>query len=1138
MKKFKLTALLIAVILISGSILPSGVFADTIGKEAKACEALEILVGPDADAGVTSAYLATIPSRLQAFIISLRLQGLDGEALTYNGNDNFIDAGDLQWVVGRNYLAYAKDNPKLGWIGGTDGKFLPNKSIDAKAFYKVMLETLGYKQDLDFTYGDTLKFAEAVNLLTSASSIEKLKSFTVNDVAKAIYSTLNSKPKGETKKLITLMTEKGIIDEAKAVAAGFKIDVTPVEVIAFDRISNNRLVLELDKELALNDDDMNIISESTGKQITINSISVTGSKIYITTADVAPFAAYELSIDMDTPINGMAIKDYSIRYVALPKDTEKPKATAEIISSSIIKVIFNEEVQRSDAEDVSNYIIRNDLTVYNAELDSTGKIITLTTAPQREGYIYWLAAQNVRDISGNTMEPFEKRFTGMMRDMSKPYVTFVKADSSKSILVNFSEPLNKITAERTENYIIDGNLITIEEAILDETENVVRLTTSTQNTGTVYRMTVKNIADLADNVMYDITRSFMGASGDVLKPTASVVAFSSNELEVTFSKAIDKASAENIENYIIDNELQVKSAVLDGSGKIVSLITEDQTANQKYRLEINNIKDINGNTMDYYTTYFIGKPKDTTPLSYTVKSGKDSVIITFSKRVNKETAEDVFNYELDSSLGYAARASLDTDATGKVVTLLTKTQENGKTYSLTVRNVTDLAGKPISTEDKIAKKYFIGFGGSDSGNINLQAINALDMGTIDIFFDKALTEDELKNLEVTILTENDSNYSSPNGLSYQKYFSADASTVRAQFKTDSSTNPEIFKSGKIYEVRISNIDRLYESSDGNIKAFTGTSQSNEAPYMTDVYAVNSTAVEVSFSEPVKGISPSQFSISGVSITGASVDSSKITTSVTLYLSSNTPLKDSSDYKLTARSGIKDAAGYSSIVTSGSLSYKEFGGTSYKNQAPQVENITALDEYTVTVDFDEPVKLPSSSGFSIRRTTSGGSAIVVSGVNLSDDNRTATIYLNSANGALSLDYDYDMNISSSVTDLQGLSVDSDSRRIQFNGSDIELSPFEIMAQSISSDNKTITLIANKPLKNTSISMDCFEITGAYYTKSSSDSIDIYDRTIKINLRNALRSNDAVTIKLTSTGKSTIKDLNNQSLTLEEIELLTN
>lgn len=1138
MRKLKLLALLMAIVLISGSILSINGFADTIGKEAKACETLGILVGSDANSGVTSEYLATTPSRLTAFIIFLRIKGLEGDALTYDGENNFIDAEDLKWVVGRNYLAYAKDNPDLGWVGTPDGKFLPNNSIDAKAFYKVMLETLGYKQDKDFTYADTLKFAESINLISNASSMEKKTSFTVNDVAKAIYSTLNTKPKGEKKNLVTLMVENGILDEKKVISAGLKMDITPVNVISFERISNNRLVLELDQEIPISTDDITIYTESGNREIKITDVAMINNKAYITTADVTPFAAYELSIDMDTPVDGKAIKNYSVRYVALPKDTERPKATAEVMSNNIIKITFNEEVQRSYAEDISNYVIKNDLTVYNAELDSTGKVVTLTTAPQREGYIYWLTAQNVRDISGNAMEPLEKRFTGMMRDTIKPYVNMVKSSSLNSILINFSEPLNRITAERIENYIIEGNALTIEEAIFDEEENTVTLMTSEQTPGATYRLTIRNIADLADNVIYDTTRSFTGATKDSTIPTASVVALSSNEIEITFNKKIDKNSAENIENYFIDNDLQIINAILDGSNKVVTLITEDQTANTKYRLEINNIQDTYGNTMDYYSTYFIGKPKDTTPLSYTVKSGKDSIIITFNKKVNKETAEDVFNYELDGNLGYAAKATLDIDDTGRTVTLLTKPQESGRAYSITVKNVTDLAGQVIGTEDKVARKHFIGFGSSASGDLNVQAMNALDMSTIDIFFDKELTDEELKDLEVSILTEDNSSYNAPKGLEYKKYFAVDKSTVRVQFKTDDSANPEIFKSGRVYEVRVSNIDRLYDGSGANIKAFAGTSQKNEAPYLMDAFAVNSTAIEITFSEPVKGISPSQFSISGVSIIEASVKPDETTTSAILYLSSSKPLKDDTEYKITARSGIKDAAGYNSIVTSGNGSYIEFAGTSYKNQAPQVETITALDEYTVTVEFNEPVKLPSNSGFSIRRTTSGGQSIVVSGVVLSDDKKTATIYLNSANGALTTDYEYTMTLSSSITDLQGLALDSDYRKIEFGGSDIELSPFEIMAQSISPDNKVITLIANKPIKNSSISMDCFEISGAYYSKSSSDSVEVNDRTIKIKLRNALRSDDVVTIKLTNTGKSIIKDMNNQSLDMDEIELLTN
>ncbi len=1137
MKRQKFIALLTALLLFATCIMPAAAFADTIGKEAKACADLGILIGTDAAKGVTSEYLSTTPTRIQALIIFLRIKGLDGEALKYTWTDNFKDASTLGWVVGRNYLAYAKDNPDLGWIGSPEGNFLPNKNIDGKAFYKIMLETLGYNQDIDFSYNDTLKFAESIDLIQSAATIESIKDFTVNHVAKAIYSTLNTKPKGETKKLISILTENEIIDEEKAVKAGFKIDITPVEVLSFERLSNNKFLLELDKEFPLDKDDISIISED-GKEIQVVSLETSGKKLYIDTGYMTAFSAYNLSIDTEIPINGMAIRDYNEKFVALPRDTQKPKATAEIISNNMIKIYFDEEVERSTAEDISNYTIQNDIGIYSAELDASGKTVTLMTEPHRESNRYWLAVRNVTDLSGNAMDLYEKTYMGMPRDNSRPYVTTIQAESNKSILINFNEPVNKITAERMENYIIHNNALIIENILLDDTGKTVRLETSTQNPNNVYRITIKNVADLADNVMYEATKSFSGSSGGNVKFSASPAAYSNNEVEVIFSKSIDKISGENIQNYSIDNGLEITKAFLSGDSKVLTLITSDQTPGTKYQLEINNIYDIHGNVLNYAREYFVGKPKDTTPLSYTVKSGRDSIIITFNKRVEQKSAENVFNYKLDSSLGYAAKATLDVQETGRIVTLMTKPHESGKIYGLTVKDVTDLAGVPISTDDKIAKRPFAGFGNIDLGNLNLDAINAVDTGTLDLYFDNNLTEEELKSLEVSIVTENGEKYNAPKGLAYEKYFLTNKAVIRTQFKTDASLNPEIFKNGKRYEVRVSNIDRLNENEEANIKGFAGTGQANEPPYITDLYAINSTAVEVNFSEPVKGISPSQFSISGISIIGTSNTPEEVTASATLYLSNSSSLKDDKEYTLIARSGIKDAAGYSSIPASSNLNSKKFYGTSYANQPPEVvgDSIYVINKYTMTIEFNEPVKLPAS-GFSIRRTSGSGSPIVVSGTTLSEDKKTATIYLNSSNAPLYADSEYEITLSSSITDLQGLALESGSRKIKFYGNDEDLLKFEIMDYTINPDNKTITLITNNPLKNTNLSMDCFEITGANYGKSSSDKIEVMDKTIKIILRNALRSNDVVKIRLTTTGKSTIRDLNNQQLMMEEIEILT-
>ena len=1135
MAKRKFTALLTALIIFTTVIMPTQIFADKIGKEAKACADLEILIGKDLETGVTSEYLAETPTRIQALIIFLRIQGLEDEALTYDWDDNFKDADNYNWVVGRNYLGYAKDNPHLGWIGNPDGNFYPNNTIDAKAFYKVMLESLDYNQDLDFDYDETLEFAESVGIVASAKNMAKVKDFTIDHVAKAIYSTLNTKPKDENKSLITLMIDKGIIDEGKAAKAGFKIDVAPIEVLSFERLSNNKYAFALDNDTVLEKDDITITPEDSNREIAIDSIISEGNKIIITTAVMPAFAAYELHINMEIPVNGMAIKNYSERFVALPRDTRKPKAVADIISNNIIKITFDEEVDITSAENINNYIVENDIDVYDAELDSTGKVVTLTTAPQREGKRFWLEVRNVTDLAGNPMEFLEKSYVAPPKDTTRPSIINIQSESNKSLVINFSEALNRITAERTENYTVYNDAFTIEDAILDETGKTVRLRTTNQNPDTVYRITVKNIADLADNVMYETTKSFRGASGSSTRFDASTTVISNSEVEITFSRTVEKDSAEDIANYYIDNDLEILDAFLSDNKKTVTLITSNQKHGTKYMLEINDVYDSYGSVLSYAKAYFIGISKDTSPLSYTAKSTENGLVLTFNKRIDKESAENVFNYALDSSLGYAAKATLD--KTGKIVTLLTKEPTVGKIYTITVRDVTDLAGVEISTDDKIAKRNYAGYGDTKEKSLKLDAINAYDISSIDLYFDNAITEDELADLEATIVTENDEDYSNPKGLEYQKYFSADKATVRVQFKTDASNNPEVFKSGRRYEVRVSNLDRLDEDSYSNIKSFPGTSQVNEPPYILDVFAENSTAVSVSFSKPVKGISPNQFSISGTSIIGASVKPDEIVSQAMLYLSNSNPLKDDKEYKLTARSGIKDAAGFNSIPTSSNQNTKEFIGTSYKNQAPYVEDIYAINKYTLVVEFNEPMDIPASSGFSIRRSPSGGSAVAVSNIVLSDDKESATIYLNSANAPISADYDYEITLSTAIKDLQGLTVESSDRKIEFAGSDVELPQFEILGESIDIDNKIITLITSNPIKNTSLGMDCFEISGANYGKSSADKVEVKEQTIRIILRNALRSNSTVNIKLTNTGKSTIKDLNNQKITTDEIEVLT-
>lgn len=1136
MKKLKMLAVLMAAVIMIASIPNLIVQGDTIGKEAQACKELEILIGADAT-GVTSQYLSTTPTRIQAFIIVLRLKGLYDDASDFEGEKNFKDADTVGWA--KNYMAYAKSNPDLGWGGYPDGTFAPANKIDGQAFYKVMLETLGYKQDVDFTYAETLEFAEEIGLVKKARDIEKIKSFTVDDIAVGIYNALNTKPADSDKKLISVMVDDNIITSEDAVAAGFELDSKDTGVVSFNAVSNSRIQVEFEEDILLQKADVEISELKGDSRLSVLSVDSDGRRTVITTTEAKPFHAYEIEINTLVPTDGMVVRGYKNRFVAMPKDTVKPTVKHELLGRNEILLTFSKVMDRSSAEDISNYKIEYDVTILSADLSASGKSVILNTTDISSRDFYRLTVQNVCDAAGNSIDRYRAPFDGALGDNKGPSVTGVRSENNTTLIVTFNERVSVNTAEDIGNYDIDG--LTINDAELDESGKIVTLTTSAQDSSTVYKLIVSDVEDTWGNVMY---RKEFGFVADSSRPKAVVVAISGNEVQVTFTKKMDRESAEDINNYSIDNDLDVKESFLDDTGKVVTLITDDQTLREVYILTISNVYDAWGNSLSTTSGKFGGMAADRRGLSYTAKSVGNGIVLTFNRRVDRESAEDVFNYVLDKSLGYAAKAELDDS--GKVVALLTAAHSSGKIYTITVENVKDIFGQKISTDERVSTKKFAGTGSSEGGSggtLNLETIVTINVNTIDLVFNDELTEDELEDMGVKVDVPDDYGYDLPSKLSYYKFFVGGNKNVRLQFETDKSKNPDLFEAGNIYEAEVINIDRLNSKDDANVKLFAGTSNPNEEPEILEVNALNSTAVEVLFSEPVKGITAARFEIEkGINISGISVKSSdEITDKVLIYISGKTKLEDD-EYKLYVKTGIKDAAGLNSLNTKNMSTgkYVDFDGNSDENEPPFVDSdIAVLDSYTIQFEFSEEIGDISNSSFSVKRTSgSSTSSLNISKAVLSADRKLVTLYLNSRYAGLSSGYEYELEIKSSVKDLQGMVVDSADRKVEFDGDDIELEELEIISASMDEDNRVITLTANRELDISSLYISDFKFSGAGYYGSSSDKV-VYDKkSITITLRNELDEDEELTIELTSSGRGRIRDLNGQTLSTDKIVVDTN
>ncbi|MCC2683255.1 MAG: hypothetical protein K0R75_154 [Paenibacillaceae bacterium] len=161
--------------------------------------------------GVTEAYLAKTSTRIQAAILFLRLRGLEKEAISFKGSDNFADAnqvGDTNVAV----MAYLKAKPELGWGGTGNNMFEPLAQITAQQFYKVMAEALGYKQGTDFDYDNTISFAKSIGL----TQIADAGSLRNRHLAVALVEALKVKVKGKDKSLADSLADLNVIAKEKA----------------------------------------------------------------------------------------------------------------------------------------------------------------------------------------------------------------------------------------------------------------------------------------------------------------------------------------------------------------------------------------------------------------------------------------------------------------------------------------------------------------------------------------------------------------------------------------------------------------------------------------------------------------------------------------------------------------------------------------------------------------------------------------------------------------------------------------------------------------------------------------------------------------------------------------------------------
>jgi hypothetical protein len=277
--------------------------------------------------------------------------------------------------------------------------------------------------------------------------------------------------------------------------------------------------------------------------------------------------------------------------------------TVVTLSPTEIMVVFNELLDETSANEISNYSISPSLAVVDAELDtwSTKRRVYIETAPQSE-VAYTISAVGVKDKANNDSDT-----SGAFDGDGIPCLDSVTPTDNNSITLDFTEPVVLNLAQNTLNYAISG--LTIISAERDTTNHdIVYLGTSNQIEDFEYTITVSNLKDYTGNLIGSTCNELTFDGLPDVTPPKVLVAYAIDEqtIEVVFNEPVT-TTAEDVDAYSC-MALPLFSATLQGDPRKVRINTHYQS-DQYYTLTVSDIvEDIVGNkcVAPYHEALFKG----------------------------------------------------------------------------------------------------------------------------------------------------------------------------------------------------------------------------------------------------------------------------------------------------------------------------------------------------------------------------------------------------------------------------------------------------------------------------------------------------------------------------------------------------
>ena len=435
--------------------------------------------------------------------------------------------------------------------------------------------------------------------------------------------------------------------------------------------------------------------------------------------------------------------------------------------------------------------------------------------------------------------------------------------------------------------------------------------------------------------------------GDSSQPfLVSATFVSATEVMITFNEKIEKASAQDINNYQIDNGVRVTAAVLQADRRSVRLFTTEHASGLTYTLTVNNIRDIalppntiaSGASISY-TSGSSGQQQDTTPPTIVLANliSTTELRLYFSEPVAANSATDVSSYSIDNGIRILS-SQMGEEA--NIVLLSTSEHASGTLYTIQVNNVTDESGNAIAANSSYSYSWQPG----DVVGPMITLVTVPEVDQVEVMFNEPVEKQS---------AENTANYSVNGGI---RIVAAQLDESRQIVKLNTSAHePDHLYLLSVHDVRDVSVNKNKVAPNTSY-AYVYEPVDRTGPTITKVDVVDQTHLKISFSEPVDRVSAedvAHYRINNdVQVVKATLDPSA--RSVNLE---TTPHDAGKVYVLLV-SEVKDASIVGNEIIPNS-SYAYVYGSITASTGPTIVEVLALDATTLSVRFSKALDMATA-----------------------------------------------------------------------------------------------------------------------------------------------------------------------------------